>query len=343
MDNSRSLTLCVVPGDGIGQEVIPAAVLVLRSVLPGLEITEAEAGWNVFQTMGTALPPATLNAVNEAGALLFGATSSPSYPVEGYQSPILTLRRTLNAFANLRPAKKWLDGGSMDLLVIRENTEGLYSGQEDTNTLPDGTLSAVTYRMITQTATARVARTAFEVAASIHRHLTIVHKANVVKQGDGLWRRTCLQVAADFPDVHVDEILVDTAAHNLVRNPGKYHIMLCPNMYGDILSDLAAGLADGLGMAPSLSVGSEHAIAEPVHGSAPDIAGKGVANPIAAILSGAMLCRYWWQLPQTAEIIETAVVHALSQGYRTPDIGRPGEKIVGTEEMAAAIVAALPG
>ena len=332
--------LCVIQGDGIGPEVVPAAVSILQTVLPTLHITEAEAGWGVFQAQGTALSAETLTAAQQAGAVLFGAVSSPSHPVEGYRSPIVALRRALDTFTNLRPAKAWLGGSTIDLLVCRENTEGLYIGDETANEAGDVVISR---RRISRAGTARLAQTAFEIAADTGRRVTIVHKANVVRQGDGLWRQTCLEVAADYPAVSVDEVLVDAAAYHLVRRPDSYQLLLCPNMYGDILSDLASGLADGLGMAPSLSVGAQAAIAEPVHGSAPDIAGQGIANPIAAILSGAMLCRYYWQQPAAADAIERAVAQALAAGLRTLDISAslPGEQLTGTLEITAAIQAEL--
>ena len=335
------LTLCVIPGDGVGQEVVPAAVQVLKTVLSNLETTTAEAGWAVFEKTGTALPQDTLNAVKQAGTALFGAVSSPSYPVEGYKSPIVALRRALDTFANIRPAKKWLSESELDLIVVRENTEGLYSGLERTITLGEGKQEAVTERKITTLGTERIAHLAFTMAQQSQRKVSIVHKANVIRQGDGLWRETCLAVAQSFPTVLYDEVLVDAGAYHLVRTPGRYQLLLCPNLYGDILSDLASGLADGLGMAPSLSLGKQYTIAEPVHGSAPDIAGQGIANPIAAMLSGAMLCRYWWHKPQAALAIEKAIAQTLAQGYRTPDIADPETqnlKQINTVEMTQVIL-----
>ena len=273
------------------------------------------------------------------GAILFGAVSSPSHLVEGYHSPIVALRRALDTFANIRPAKKWLTDSLLDLLVIRENTEGLYVGLEETKILADGTQEVTTKRTISQSGTMRVARIAFDIANRSTRRVTIIHKANVIRRGDGLWRQTCLNVAKEFPAVKIDEALVDAAAYHLVRDPGNYQLLLCPNLYGDILSDLASALADGLGMSPSISLGHHYAIAEPVHGSGPDIAGQGIANPIAAILSGAMLCRYWWHRPQAAEIIERAVRSVLNQGLRTPDLARHEEdQVVDTQTMMSAIL-----
>jgi len=222
--------------------------------------------------------------------------------------------------------------------VVRENTEGLYAGRER---LEDD--YAVTERVISRAGSERVARIAFELAASGGRMVTIVHKANVIRLGDGLWRETCLAVASDFPAVVVEEGIVDSVAHNLVRSPGRYQLLLTPNLYGDILSDVAAALGGGLGMTPSVSVGRESAIAEPVHGAAPDIEGQGVANPIGAILSASLLAGHYWGLSGVQERIENAVAAVLKSGIRTPDISSATDKSVGTQEMAEAVLAELAG
>jgi len=332
--------LCVIPGDGVGKEVIPVAVQVLRATLPDLEVVEAEAGWETFRQTGVALPPGTLEVARGCGAVLFGAVASPSHPVDGYRSPILALRRELDVYANLRPVRGWPVAGAhpaLDLLVVRENTEGLYSGRERR----EGD-TAITERIITRSGSARVAHVACRLAAQSGRRLTIVHKANVLRVGDGLWRETCLAVAGEYPQVEIDEGLVDAVAYHLVRDPGRYQLLLCPNLYGDILSDLAAGLGGGLGMAPSLSLGDRFAIAEPVHGAAPDIAGQGIANPLGAILSGALLARFWWGRPAVADAIEAAVQSALASGVRTPDIAAPGQPTVVTEEMREAVLKLTP-
>ncbi len=336
---SDSHRLCVIPGDGVGKEVIPAAVTVLRDVIDNLEIVEAEAGWETFQQMGTALPAETLDAARCCGSVLFGAVASPTYPVEGYRSPIVALRRELDVFANIRPLIGWpisTAHPALDLIVVRENTEGLYGGEERI----EGD-TAISERVITKAGSSRIARVAFELARPDRRRVTIVHKANVIRVGDGLWRSTCLEVAKDYPDVEADEGIVDAVAYHLVRDPGRYDLLLCPNLYGDILSDLGAGLGGGLGMAPSLSLGDQYAIAEPTHGAAPDIAGQGIANPIGAILSGALLARHRWQRPDAADAVEGAVRQVLDAGLRTPDIAWPGESTVGTEAITQAVQDAL--
>ncbi len=337
MQPTPELTLCAIPGDGIGQEVIPLSVEALKAVLPELKVTYAEAGWGTFVERGDALPHETLQAAKETRAVLFGATSSPSHRVEGYKSPIVSLRKLLDTFANLRPARRrLLPGNGLDLLVVRENTEGAYSRRER----EEGDV-AIAERIITRRGSERVARVAFQLAAAENRRLTIVHKANVRPVSDGLWRESCLSVAKEFPQVPVDEVLVDAAAYHMVRDPSHFQLLLAPNLYGDILSDLASALADGLGMAPSLSLGTEYALAEPVHGSAPDIAGKGIANPIAAVLSGAMLARHWWQCPDAADRIESAVDTVLMAGLRTPDIAQPNEPTVSTNEITEALLEIL--
>ncbi len=342
---TNQLRLCLIPGDGVGREVVPVVGEVLRAALPRLAVVEVEAGWETFRRTGNALPPETLKAARACGAVLFGAVASPSHPVAGYRSPIVALRRELDVFANLRPLRGWLVAGAqpaLDLLVVRENTEGLYAGRERR----EGD-TAISERVITREGSARVARVAYRLAAESGRRVTVVHKANVLRVGDGLWREACLAVAGEFPQVETDEGLVDSVAYHLVRDPGRYQLLLCPNLYGDILSDLAAALGGGLGMAPSLSLGfgERFAIAEPVHGAAPDVAGRGIANPLGAILSGALLARHRWDRPDVADAIEAAVAHVLASGVRTPDVpapvAAPGESPVGTEEMGRAVLAAL--
>lgn len=337
---SQPLRLCVIPGDGIGPEVTPVAVTVLQAILPNLTIVEAQAGWGTFEHSGTALPDATLRAARDCGAVLFGAVASPSHAVAGYRSPIVTLRRQLDVFANLRPSRSWPVASAhprLDLLVVRENTEGLYAGRER---LEGDT--AITERVITRQGTTRVAGVAYRLAAEAGRRVTIVHKANVLRVGDGLWREACLAVAGEFPGVPTDEGLVDSVAYHLVRQPERYQLLLTPNLYGDILSDLAAAIAGGLGLAPSVSLGQGTAIAEPVHGAAPDIAGQGIADPLGAVLSAALLARHAWGRPNVADTIEAAVDQVLRQGQRTPDLAGPGEPSIDTEQIGQALLAALP-
>ena len=313
--------LCVISGDGIGKEVIPAAVEVLQAVTPALDIITAEAGWECFQKSGSSVPEATLTAIKTCGSALFGAVSSPSCKVEGYRSAIITIRQSLNLYANIRPVES-LPGVSprndIDMIIVRENTEGLYSGIERGNEK-----KAVAERVITRMASTNIANRAMELASSLGRtRLTIVHKANILPLTDGLFRDTCREVVKKFAQdgfsLEVDELLVDVAALKIISDPKRFDVIVTTNLFGDILSDVAAYWCGGLEMAPSLNWGNNIAVAEPVHGSAPDIAGKGIANPIAAILSGALLVQYIWGQPKAAKKIKEAVNQTLSQNIGNP-------------------------
>lgn len=312
-----SRALCVIAGDGIGREVVPVAVAVLEQLLPDLRVHEAEAGWECFQRQGNAVPEATLQTLAACGAGLFGAVSSPSRQVTGYRSAILTLRQRLGLYVNLRPVRSWpvvSPKAGVDLLILRENSEGLYSGREHWES--NGV--AIAERVISRHASERLAACAAEVAqARAARRITLVHKANVLPLTCGLFRDSCRSVleAAGW-GAQLDERLVDVAALQLVERPEAFDLIVTSNLFGDILSDLACHWGGGLGLAPSLNWGSGLALAEPVHGSAPDIAGSGRANPIAAILSVALLLRYHWHEPLLAERVERAVADFLEQEGR---------------------------
>jgi homoisocitrate dehydrogenase len=265
--------------------VIPAARAVLEALGLPLRFVEGEAGFGAFERVGSALPDATLRLCEGSDAVLFGATQSPMGKVAGYASPILTLRRHFDLFANLRPAAK----GDIDLLIVRENTEGLYSGRER---VEDDGRTAIAERVITERASARIVRAACEQARARRGQLTIVHKANVLKETCGLFRRAAFEVAAEYPDLTVEEMLVDTCALRLVEQPERFDVIVTTNLFGDILSDLAAGLTGGLGLAPSANIGAGVPVFEPVHGSAPDIAGTGTADPRAAVLSAALMLKH---------------------------------------------------
>lgn len=330
--------LCVIPGDGIGCEVIPHAVEVLRRALPDLSIVEADAGWACFQQTGNALPDETIARIADCGAALFGAVSSPSRMVEGYRSPIIQMRQRFDLYANLRPTRiLWSQASQMigrpqavDLILVRENTQGLYAGRERMQGE-----EAIAERVITRAASERIARVAFELARRRERkRVTIVHKANILPITDGLFRDTVRAVGADYPEVTIDEMLVDTAAMMLASKPARFDVIVTTNLFGDILSDVASVWGGGMGVAPSLNLGASVAIAEPVHGSAPDIAGKGIANPCGAILSAALLARNHWKLPEVADRIERAVYGTIESGIRTPDLGGQAT----TQDIAAEIL-----
>jgi len=308
--------LCVIEGDGIGREVIPAAVAILEKVIPDLQIHTAEAGWDCFIRTGTSVPDETLAVINQCGAAMFGAVSSPTHVIKGYRSAIITMRQGLNLYANIRPVKS-LPGISfrddVDLIIVRENTEGLYSGRERL----DGD-TAIAERVITRQACIRIARAAIQVLQNNGRKkLTIVHKANILPVTDGLFRDTVRQVVESAllsgQQIEIEEMLVDLAAFRMLSEPQAFDVIVTTNLFGDILSDSAAYWGGGMGLAPSINLGEHIALAEPVHGSAPDIAGKGLANPIAAILSAALLCEYYWDAQDVSHKIRNAVDIFLDQ------------------------------
>lgn len=281
-----SYRVTLIAGDGIGQEVIPATKRVLESLRLNLKLEEAEAGFGTFEHTGTALPEETITLCENSDAILFGATQSPMNKVEGYSSPILTLRSHFNLWANVRPARF----GNVDMLILRENSEGLYVRREKCITT-EHNITAIAERVITENASKRIVRLACEYASKRQGHLMIVHKANVLKETCGLFRETAFSVCAEYPQLHVDEMLVDACAMRMASSLQDFDVLVTTNLFGDILSDLAAGLCGGLGTAPSANIGDGVPVFEPVHGSAPDIAGNNIADPRATILSAAMLIR----------------------------------------------------
>ncbi len=317
-------TICLIPGDGVGREVIPAAAEVLQAMKVDLKFVQADAGFQCFEERGDALPEATMKLAREAEAVLFGATASPSTIIPGYRSPILALRREFDLYANLRPVFS-LPGDyskpGIDMLIVRENTEGLYSGRERR----EGDV-AIAERVITRSGSERIVRTACEQAMlrskarGLPPVLTVVHKANVLKQTDGLFRECALRVVSEFPEIKVKELLVDAAAMTLVRSPQSVDVLVTTNLFGDILSDEASALVGGLGVAPSANIGTGTPVFEPVHGSAPDIAGKGCANPVGTLLSSAMMLDRLSESEQAVRLRQ-AVIGALAEGVRTADLG----------------------
>ncbi len=326
--------ICLIPGDGIGREVVPAAKRVLEASGLNFEFSYAEAGWETFQKTGKSVPESTLEAVKAADAVLAGAFTSPSKKVEGFQGAIRYMRRNLDLFANLRPAKSRAIPGTfkdVDMLMVRENTQGLYVEQERRY----GDL-AIAEAVITKAASERIAKVALEEARKRRKKLAVFHKANVLPLTTGLFLETVLTVAKDYPDVETTDVIVDAAAMKLVREPESFDVMVTTNLFGDILSDLIAGLVGGLGLAPSANIGPKHAIFEPVHGSAPDIAGKGIANPTATILTAAMMLDYLGER-ELAASLDKAVNKVLSTGPLTADLGGKAT----TEEFTDAVIAAL--
>ncbi len=320
--------IAVIEGDGIGQEVIPAAIDVLEALELDFEFVEGEAGDAVKAETGEALPAETYDLAAESDATLFGAAGETAADV------ILPLRDAVDSYVNIRPAKASPGIEAVrpetDLVFLRENTEGVYSGHEDD--LSDD-LSTLT-RVVTTSASEKLAEFACDYVESSDDHdgFSVVHKANVMRKTDGRFRDGVVGVADDR-GVDTDEVLMDAFATRVCLDPEQFDVIVCPNLAGDVLSDLAAGLVGGLGLLPSANIGDDNALFEPVHGTAPDIAGQGIANPTATILSAAMLLDH---LGYDAEAtrIETAVEGVLADGPRTGDLGGDAD----TETVTAAII-----
>ncbi len=328
--------ILLIEGDGIGHEVIPAAKLVIDATGLDIEYDQADAGWETFERIGTSVPEETVEKVQQADATLFGAATSPTRKVEGFFGAIRYLRRRLDLYANIRPAKYHPVPGATpgtDLMVVRENTEGLYV--EGERRYARGRV-AIADRVITYDASFRIVAFALELAKRRKARLALVHKANVLPLSDGLFLEAAYDAAAGHPEVEIEEVIVDACAMRLVRDPGQFDVLVMENLFGDIISDLTAGLVGGLGIAPSGNIGEDAAIFEPVHGSAPDIAGKGIANPTAAILSAAMMFDHLGEY-RVAEAMEKAVDLTLELGPRTADLGGSAN----TMEFAKAVAANL--
>ena len=352
--------IAVLPGDGIGPEVTAEAVKVLNSVAERgghqFALREALAGAIAIDRTGNPLPDETLALCKESDAVLFGAIGDPRYddpklPVRPEQG-LLALRKGLGLYANLRPVKLYpqlLSASTLkedvirglDIMVVRELTGGLYFGQPSKRWTESGVRMAVDTMYYTDEEVARVVRAAFELARGRRKKVTSVDKANVLNSSR-LWREVAVEVAKEYPDVEFENVLVDTAAMLLIRAPRSFDVMVTENMFGDILTDEASMLAGSMGMLPSASMaGGKFGLYEPIHGSAPQIAGQGIANPIASILSAALLLRYSFGLTDAADGIDRAVELVLADGYRTADIKEAGAKVVGTKEMGDLIVARL--
>jgi 3-isopropylmalate dehydrogenase len=352
-------TIAVLPGDGIGPEVTQQAVKVLRAVgirfQLSLDFWEASIGGTAFEALGTPLPDETLDVCRRTDAILFGAVGGAQWdtlprkvrPEQG----ILALRKTFDLYANLRPARLFpslADASTLkreviegvDLLVVRELTGGLYFGQpKGIEKIPEGERGVDTL-VYTTPEIERIARLAFVAARRRRNHLTSVDKANVLASSE-LWRRVVIEVGKEFPEVRLDHMYADNASMQLVRQPRFFDVIVAENTFGDILSDEAAMLTGSIGLLPSASLGNGVGLYEPIHGSAPDIAGQDKANPIATILSAAMLLEYSLKAGTPAAAIEAAVSRVLDQGYRTPDIQQPGTLLVGTRRMGDLIAEAI--
>ncbi|HOZ92564.1 MAG TPA: 3-isopropylmalate dehydrogenase [Ottowia sp.] len=355
------MKIAVLPGDGIGPEITSEAVKVLQALGLKLELESAPVGGAAYEAAGHPLPESTLNLARAADAILFGAVGDWKYdtldrPLRPEQA-ILGLRKHLGLFANFRPAicyeqltaasslKPELVAG-LDILIIRELTGDIYFGQpRGRRQAPDGHFpgaeEAFDTMRYTRPEVERIARVAFEAARQRSRRVTSVDKANVLETFQ-LWKDVVTEVHKDYPDVELSHMYVDNAAMQMVKAPKAFDVIVTGNMFGDILSDEASMLTGSIGMLPSASLNDKkQGLYEPSHGSAPDIAGKGVANPLATILSAAMMLRFSLGQPEAADRIEAAVRKVLAQGLRTPDIWSEGTTRVGTREMGEAVVRAL--
>ena len=328
--------VALIPGDGIGPEVTAAARRIVDATGVAIEWKTVQAGQIALDELGEPLPATTLDAIRNSAATLKGPTATPSG--SGFRSVNVELRQKLQLFANYRPARSMPGVPSryenVDLIVVRENTEGLYSGLE--HEVVPGVVESL--RIVTEPASERIARFAFETARRQgRRRVTCVHKANILKLSDGLFLRTCRRVAASFPDIECDDCIVDAAAMKLVLNPHAFDVLVMENLFGDILSDLTSGLVGGLGLTPSANIGDGVAVFEAVHGSAPDIAGKGLANPTALILSAVLMLRYLGE-QAAADRIESAVKNVYATGQTlTGDLG--GKATTG--QFVDAVLAAI--
>ncbi|UFZ07020.1 isocitrate/isopropylmalate dehydrogenase family protein [Bradyrhizobium ontarionense] len=346
----------VLPGDGIGPEITTATSQVLRAASEqfqlGLVLDEHAVGHASLARFGTTVRPDLLGLVKAADGLILGPTATFDFKDEarGEINPSRHFRKSLDLFANIRPARTYPGRtnrvGDFDLVVVRENTEGFYAdrnmeeGNAELRVTPDVVISM---RRITRPCCERIAEVACQLAMKRRKHLTIVHKANVLRMGDGMFLDICKATASRYPELAVDEVLVDAAMAHVVREPGRFDVLVTTNMFGDILSDLTAELSGSLGLGGALNMGADHAMAQAAHGSAPDIAGRGIANPVSLILSAALLLD--WHGTRTrqprfvsaAAAIEAAVADAIGQGQSTQDIGGS----LGTAEAAAAITARL--
>lgn len=342
---ARSLKIGLLPADGIGREVIPAARTVIEALgsdIPKPQFVDLDAGFEYFAKSGTALPEETVEQLKECDCALFGAVSSPSKKVTGYSSPIVALRKKLDLYANIRPvisvAATPDAKPDVDLVVVRENTECLYVKQEFITPTEQGKEARAT-RLITERASRRIGKMAFEIASTRPRkQLTIIHKSNVLSITDGLFRETVRAVPrlseGRYDDIKIEEQLVDSAVYRLFREPQIYDVMVAPNLYGDIISDAAAALVGSLGLVPSINAGDNFVMGEPVHGSAPDIAGRGIANPLAAIRSSALMLRHLGYAAG-ADRIDKAVDEVIREGQvLTPDLGGKSS----TEEVLAEVI-----
>ena len=351
------MKIAVLPGDGIGPEIVAQAVKVLDALNLNLKMTEAPIGGAGYEASGDPLPADTLQLAKEADAVLLGAVGDWKYDtLERHLRPergLLRIRKELNLFANLRPALLYPEladastlkpevVSGLDIMIVRELTGDIYFGQpRGISTLANGEREGVNTMRYAESEIRRIGRVAFDIAMKRNKKVCSVDKANVLECTE-LWRQVMIELSADYPEVELSHMYVDNAAMQLIRAPKQFDVMVTGNIFGDILSDEASMLTGSIGMLPSASLDANNkGMYEPSHGSAPDLAGKNIANPLATILSAAMMMRYTFNDELHASKIENAVKKALAQGYRTADIVTAGCKKVSCSDMGNAVLAAL--
>jgi len=351
------MKIAVLPGDGIGPEIVAQAVKVLNALNLGISMTEAPIGGAGYEASGDPLPDATLKLAKESDAVLLGAVGDWKYDkLERHLRPergLLRIRKELNLFANLRPALLYPELASastlkpevvsgLDIMIVRELTGDIYFGQpRGISKLENGEREGVNTMRYNESEIRRIGRVAFDIAMKRNKKVCSVDKANVLEATE-LWRQVMIELSAEYPEVELSHMYVDNAAMQLIRAPKQFDVMVTGNIFGDILSDEASMLTGSIGMLPSASLDENNkGMYEPSHGSAPDIAGKDIANPLATILSVAMMLRYTFNDEANAQRVENAVKKALAQGYRTADIWTEGSTKVGCRAMGDAVVAAL--
>ena len=354
----KKVEIVALPGDGIGPEVTSVAVDLLKVVCrqydTELTVTELPFGGTCYEEYGSPVTEEIIDNCKKAKFVLLGAVGGPQWddlnPDKRPEAALLQLRKELGVFANLRPInvfptlssasslkKEILDG--TDILIVRELTGGIYFGKPRFTSEENGDPFSVDTMKYSRSEVRRVAKVAFEAARLRDGRVCSVDKANVL-ESSRMWRKSIIELSEEYPDVELTHMLVDNCAMQIIRQPTQFDVMVTGNLFGDILSDAASMLTGSLGMLPSASVGGENGLYEPVHGSAPDIAGKGVANPLAAVASAALLCRYSLKLEGAAQQIESAIISVLEQGLRTADLftGEDGTMLVKTDDIASALM-----
>ena len=358
----KSFDIAIFAGDGVGTEIMRESLKVLKLVADKknvrLALSEGYIGGAAYDRFGEPLPQSSLDLALQSDAVLLGAVGGPKWEALEYklrpERALLGLREKLGLYANIRPVvvfEELLDSSPLkkevvrgiDIMIVRELTGDIYFGQpRGVTTDKSGKRKGTNTMVYTEEEISRIAVRAFEIAQKRKKNLLSVDKANVLECTE-LWRSVVSEVGRDYPDVTLKHMYVDNCAMQLIRNPRQFDVIVTTNLFGDILSDEAAMLTGSIGMLPSASMGKDKALYEPIHGSAPDIAGKNIANPLATILSVALLLRYTMAMPQEAELVEKAVAEVLKDGYRTQDIFQEGNKLVGTAEMGDQTLKKLTG